>query len=199
MALKIYLVRHATPDWSRTDIRYDIPPGPPLTPHGEAEAVKLGEFLRAAGVKRIYASPLERTRRTAEIAGDIVDSIPIEEEAIAEWRRGESEAEVSARFNGLWEKICTESQAIGPIALVTHGGPVKAMLLSLGMPQATVDDYCRKFDRGNPLPPAGVWLATGNMDAAPWGLELVFTPQVDPATPTGQPSVHVVNAQTVYV
>jgi drug/metabolite transporter (DMT)-like permease len=27
----IYLIRHATPDWSRTDIPYFTPPGPPLT------------------------------------------------------------------------------------------------------------------------------------------------------------------------
>lgn len=194
MNLKIYLVRHATPDWSRTDIRYDVPPGPPLTAQGEAEAAKLGEFLQTQGIKRIYASPLERTRRTAAIAGGVVGLSPIEEEAIAEWRRGESETEVAARFNGLWEKICRESEMVGPLALVTHGGPIKAMLLSLGMPRATVDDYCRKFDRGNPLPPAGVWLAAGSPTTT-WQLELVWTPQstaVAPATP-------VMAAQTVYV
>lgn len=195
MILKVYLARHATPDWSRTDIRYDIPPGPPLTPHGEAEAAKLGEFLRTAGVQRIYASPLERTRRTAEIAGSLVGIEPVTEEAIAEWRRGESEDEVAARFNGLWEKICTEVQSCGPIALVTHGGPVKAMLQSLGMPKATVEEYCRKFDRGNPLPPAGVWLATGNTEDGTWQLELVFTPQGTPVTP----AVQTVTGQTVYV
>ncbi|MEZ4732280.1 MAG: histidine phosphatase family protein [Caldilineaceae bacterium] len=193
--IKIYLVRHATPDWSRTDIRYDVPPGPPLTAQGEAEAAKLGAFLRRAGVKRIYTSPLERTRRTAEIAAGMVGVTPIEDEAIAEWRRGESEAEVSARFNGLWEKLCSESTTSGPIALVTHGGPVKAMLLNLGMPRATVDEYCRKFDRGNPLPPAGVWLATGCTTETPWHVELVWTPQQEPVTP----SVQGMSTQTVYV
>lgn len=194
MIVKIYLVRHATPDWSRTDIRYDVPPGPPLTAQGEAEAAKVGAFLRAAGIKRIYASPLERTRRTAEIAGAIVGVTPMEEEAIAEWRRGESESEVTARFNGLWEKICRESETVGPLALVTHGGPIKAMLLSLGMPQATVDEYCRKFDRGNPLPPAGVWLATGS-STTPWQLTLVWTPQ----DATIAPATAVMAPQTVYV
>lgn len=193
--LKIYLVRHATPDWSRTDIRYDVPPGPPLTAQGEAEAAKLGEFLRTVGVKRIYASPLERTRRTAEIAGSIAGVTPITEEAIAEWRRGESETEVAARFNGLWEKIGRESETVGPLALVTHGGPIKAMLISLGMPRATADDYCRKFDRGNPLPPAGVWRATGSTTAPSWQLELIWTPQTTTST---QPTP-MVQAQTVYV
>jgi len=192
---KIYLVRHATPDWSRTDIRYDVPPGPPLTAQGEAEAAKLGEFLRSVGVRRIYASPLERTERTAEIAGKVMGVTPIEEETIAEWRRGENEADVSARLNGFWEKLCRESTSVGPIALVTHGGPIKAMLLTLGMPRATVDEYCRKFDRGNPLPPAGVWLATGCTTETPWQLDLVWTPQQEPVAP----SVQVMATQTVYV
>ena len=195
MTVKIYLARHATPDWSRTDIRYDIPPGPPLTAQGEAEAAQLGEFLRQAGVKRMYASPLERTRRTAEIAGGLAGVTPITEETIAEWRRGESEAEVSARLNGLWEKLCRESESVGPIALVTHGGPIKAILQNLGMPRTTADEYCRKFDRGNPLPPAGVWLATSSSLETPWQLELVFTPQ---AGAVAQPT-SLVQAQTVYV
>lgn len=194
MIVKIYLVRHATPDWSRTDIRYDVPPGPPLTAQGETEAAKVGAFLQTQGIKRIYASPLERTRRTAEIAGSVVGVTPMEEEAIAEWRRGENETEVTARFNGLWEKICRESEMVGPLALVTHGGPIKAMLLSLGMPRATVDDYCRKFDRGNPLPPAGVWLATGSPTTT-WQLELIWTPQASTAAPT----TPVMATQTVYV
>lgn len=195
MIIKIYLVRHATPDWSRTDIRYDIPPGPPLTAQGEAEAAKLGEFLRAAGVKQIYTSPLERTQRTAEIAGGVVGVVPVAEEALAEWRRGESEADVTARFNGLWEKLASESATNGPVALVTHGGPVKAMLLSLGMARTTVDELCRKFDRGNPLPPAGVWLATGNTTETTWHLEFVFTPQGELLAPTAPMPA----PQTVYV
>ena len=195
MTVKIYLARHATPDWSRTDIRYDIPPGPPLTAQGEAEAAQLGAFLRDAGIKRMYASPLERTRRTAEIAGGLAGVTPITEETIAEWRRGESEAEVSARLNGLWEKLCRESESVGPIALVTHGGPIKAILQNLGMPRTTADEYCRKFDRGNPLPPAGVWLATSSSLETPWQLELVFTPQ---AGAVAQPTA-LVQAQTVYV
>lgn len=195
MTVKIYLARHATPDWSRTDIRYDIPPGPPLTAQGEAEAAQLGAFLRDAGIKRMYASPLERTQRTAEIAGGLAGVTPITEETIAEWRRGESEAEVSARLNGLWEKLCRESESVGPIALVTHGGPIKAILQNLGMPRTTADEYCRKFDRGNPLPPAGVWLATSSSLETPWQLELVFTPQ---AGAVAQPT-SLVQAQTVYV
>lgn len=186
---KIYLARHATPDWSRTDIRYDIPPGPPLTPHGEAEAVKLGEFLRDHGVKKIYASPLERTQRTAQLAAEILGLPVVTEELIAEWRRGENETDVTNRMNDFWEHICWESQRYGPVTLVTHGGPIKMMLLNLGLPRTMVDEYCRKFDRGNPVPPAGMWLATKHTHDTPWQLKFVFNPsgeipEIQPPQPT---------------
>ena len=36
----VYLARHATPDWNRKDIRYDVAPGPDLVAQGEAEAAR---------------------------------------------------------------------------------------------------------------------------------------------------------------
>ncbi len=202
MTVKIYLARHATPDWSRTEIRYDIPPGPPLTAEGEAEARKLGEFLQTAGVTKIYASPLERTQRTATLAAEALGQSPVTEELIAEWRRGEEASDVAGRFHGFWERICRESKKNGPVALVTHGGPIKVMLLDLGLPKAAVDEYCRKFDRGNPLPPAAVWLATQSADdEEAWQLELVFHPSGDipPVPAVANKSAQEEAEQTVYV
>ncbi|MCB0188143.1 MAG: histidine phosphatase family protein [Caldilineaceae bacterium] len=183
MTVKIYLARHATPDWSRTDIRYDIPPGPPLTAQGEDEARKLGEFLRTKKISHVYASPLERTQRTAALAAAVLGLPVVTEELIAEWRRGENETDVAGRFNGFWERICRQSETEGPVLLVTHGGPIKVMLLNLGMPRAMVDEYCRKFDRGNPVPPAGVWLAANSTNETPWHLALVFNPNEPDSTP----------------
>ena len=174
MTVKIYLARHATPDWSRTDIRYDIPPGPPLTAQGEDEARKLGEFLRTKKISHVYASPLERTQRTAALAAAVLGLPVVTEELIAEWRRGENETDVAGRFNGFWERICRQSETEGPVLLVTHGGPIKVMLLNLGMPRAMVDEYCRKFDRGNPVPPAGVWLAANSTNETPWHLAMAL-------------------------
>ncbi len=197
MTVKIYLARHATPDWSRTEIRYDIPPGPPLTAVGEAEARKLGQFLQGKGISKVYASPLERTQRTAQLAGEVLGLPVITEELIAEWRRGENETDVAGRFNGFWERICRESETQGPVMLVTHGGPIKVMLLNLGMPRTTVDEYCRKFDRGNPVPPAGVWLAANSTSETPWHLDLIFTPEMQAAPTTATQQPHAV--ETVYV
>jgi broad specificity phosphatase PhoE len=177
MSESVYLVRHATPDWSRVDIRYDIPPGPPLTSQGEAEATQLGAFLQTAGIRRIYASPLERARRTAELAAAIVNLEVVEALPIAEWQRGENEEAVLQRFLSFWEETLAESAKVGPIALVSHGGPIRLMLRHLELPTAEIDFYRKQFDRDNPLPPAGVWHVTRTHQQAPWSLSLAFTPQ----------------------
>lgn len=177
MPATVYLVRHATPDWSRTDLRYDIPPGPPLTAQGEAEAMKLGEFLAAAGVVRLYASPLDRATRTAQLAADAAKIPVMADEEIAEWRRGEPENEVLDRCRLRVESALDESLEHGPVALVTHGGPIRALLTALGLDKAEIDFYRRQFDRDNPLPPAGVWRITRAGDGSLERPELVFTPQ----------------------
>ena len=177
MRESVYLVRHATPDWSRVDIRYDIPPGPPLTPQGEAEAGQLGAFLQEAGIRRIYASPMERARRTAALAAAQVDLDVVEALAINEWQRGESGEAVLQRFLSFWEAALTESTTVGPIALVSHGGPIRLLLGHLQLPTAEIDFYRKQFDRDNPLPPAGVWHVTREHQQTPWVLNLAFTPQ----------------------
>jgi probable phosphoglycerate mutase len=177
MTSTIYLVRHATPDWSRTELPYDIPPGPPLTATGEAEAASLGEFLREAQVYRLYVSPLARSLRTAEIAGAIAGKSVEVMESIAEWRRGESETEVLARFTPFWSNICEESANNGPIAVVTHGGPIRLMLGHLKLESAEIDFYRKQFDRDNPVPPAGAWRILRTSPQAQWQITLAFTPQ----------------------
>lgn len=174
---KVYLCRHATPDWSRTDIRYDIPPGPPLTAHGESEASKLGEFLKNAGVGKIYHSPLERTKRTAQLAAEIIGISVIEEEAVREWTREETSGGVLSRFRPFWESVVQESTEGMPIAIVTHGGPIASLLADLMLDAAEMNFYKQQFDHGNPVPPAGVWLTTRSSHDVRWQLELVFTPQ----------------------
>lgn len=177
MTAIVYMIRHATPDWSRTDIRYDIPPGPPLTPQGEAEAQQLGEFLQTTSVTHIYASPLERTSRTAQIAAA---ALGIEVEIapdLAEWERGELEATVLTRVRAILDDALDESEVRGPLALVTHGGPIRILLGDLGLDRAELDHYRRTFDRDNPVPPAGVWKIVRNADGRIEKPELVFTPQ----------------------
>jgi broad specificity phosphatase PhoE len=178
MTAIVYLVRHATPDWSRTDIRYDIPPGPPLTPQGESEAAKLGVFLHSTGAARIFASPLERALRTAQIAAAAA-AIPLTvEEGIAEWRTGEPEPDVLARMLRVLDAVAAHSDHAGPTVLVSHGGPIRLVLQHAGVLPDELTFFRRQFDRDNPLPPAGAWrLARPHAAADGWSALLEFTPE----------------------
>jgi broad specificity phosphatase PhoE len=177
MQATVFLVRHATPDWSRTDIRYDIPPGPPLTPQGEQEAALLGEFLAAQGVVRVYASPLERTLRTAALASHALRAIPEQDDHLAEWRHGEGDDNVLARFRPRLDHALDESSRTGPVALVTHGGPIRLLLTEFGLDHAEVTHFRRQFDHDNPVPPAGVWRISRDHAGRFLKPELVHTPQ----------------------
>jgi len=67
-APKFWLARHGQTEWSlagKHTGRNDIP----LTPHGEEEARKLGERLRNLQVAAVLVSPLQRAKRTCELAG----------------------------------------------------------------------------------------------------------------------------------
>jgi len=64
----IYLARHGETAWTisgqhtgRTDL--------PLTERGEQNARKLGERLRGLTFAKVWTSPLQRARRTCELAG----------------------------------------------------------------------------------------------------------------------------------
>lgn len=174
----VYLARHGTPDWSMTGIRYDIPPGPPLVAQGEAEAAKLGEFLKQAGVVKVYASPLVRAHRTAEIAAAVAGLPPVEViEEIAEYRSGETDAGVFERLNPAFTRIWAEAAEQGPIAIVSHGGPVRVLLERLGVESDRIWHFRRQFDHQNPLPPAGAWQVTSGDQPGAWRVQFAFSPQ----------------------
>ena len=177
--LKLYFIRHATPDWNRTDIPYVIPPGPPLTAKGEKEAAALGGFLKDQGVVKLYHSPFERTARTAHIAAD-VNQIPcLEETRLAEWHSEvEAAGQVGQRMLSMLAEAKAESEQIGPIGLVTHGGPVAVLLKELGLDDDKLTAFKRKFDHANPLPPAGAWEAEWDEASGSWNLDLKFIPSV---------------------
>ena len=68
MTATIYLVRHGDTKWSperRLAGRTDLP----LTDDGEANAKKLAPRLAQIAFDRVYTTPLQRARRTAELAG----------------------------------------------------------------------------------------------------------------------------------
>ena len=85
---RLYLIRHGETAWSlsgqhtgRTDI--------PLTEQGEQDARKLAERLTAVKFSRVFTSPLQRARRTCELAG--LGEIAEIEPDLAEWDYGDYE------------------------------------------------------------------------------------------------------------
>ena len=91
----VYLVRHGETAWTKsrqhtglTDI--------PLTQRGERDARKLGEHLRGSSVARVFTSPLQRAKRTCELAGfgAAADVDP----DFVEWDYGEYEGLTTAQI-----------------------------------------------------------------------------------------------------
>jgi probable phosphoglycerate mutase len=92
MTLRLYIVRHGETEWSlsgqhtgRTDL--------PLTARGEDEARALGPWLRHIQFARVLTSPLQRARRTCELAG-LGPAAEIEPD-LAEWAYGDYEGQLS--------------------------------------------------------------------------------------------------------
>jgi broad specificity phosphatase PhoE len=65
---KIYLARHGETAWSLSGQHTSIT-DIPLTEHGERNARNLGERLRGIHFVKVLTSPLQRARRTCELAG----------------------------------------------------------------------------------------------------------------------------------
>ncbi len=87
------LARHGETAWSLsgqhtglTDI--------PLTEKGERDALRLGERLREMTFARIFTSPLQRARRTCELAG--FGNVAVVDSDLVEWNYGDYEGRTSS-------------------------------------------------------------------------------------------------------
>jgi broad specificity phosphatase PhoE len=87
---RLYLMRHGETAWSlsgqhtgRTDI--------PLTEQGEQDARKLADRLSAVKFSRVFTSPLQRARRTCELAG--LGGVAEIEPDLVEWDYGDYEGQ----------------------------------------------------------------------------------------------------------
>jgi probable phosphoglycerate mutase len=88
----VYLARHGETAWSlsgqhtgMTDI--------PLTERGERNARRLGDRLRGMTFTRVFTSPLQRARRTCELAG--FGAVATVDPDLVEWNYGDYEGRTS--------------------------------------------------------------------------------------------------------
>ena len=77
MADRIYVVRHGETDWSALG-RHTGRSNIPLNAAGERQAERLRPILARVAFARVLSSPLDRARRTAELAGfERVETSPL--------------------------------------------------------------------------------------------------------------------------
>ncbi len=95
----VYLARHGETAWSLsgqhtglTDI--------PLTPRGEQNAKKLGAYLKNIAFDQVLTSPLQRARRTCELAG--FASRAELDSRLVEWNYGECEGRTTSDIQRQW-------------------------------------------------------------------------------------------------
>jgi probable phosphoglycerate mutase len=159
-AAELWLLRHGATEWARNG-RHTGRTDLPLLPDGEAEASALAPALSTLRFDAVLVSPLQRARRTAELAG-LGAAAQITPE-LAEWDYGAYEgittAEIRQQQPGwtIWangcpggeqaaqvqqrcEQVIARSLARGPaprVALVAHGHILRALAgtwLGLGAP-----------------------------------------------------------------
>jgi broad specificity phosphatase PhoE len=65
---QVYVARHGETAWTLSGQHTGLT-DLPLTPRGEANAIRLGERLRGTSFAKVFTSPLQRASRTCELAG----------------------------------------------------------------------------------------------------------------------------------
>jgi len=89
---RLYLVRHGETAWSLTGQHTGLT-DLPLTPHGEYQAQKLAPHFVDLSFAHVLTSPMQRARRTCELAGlSLMAEI---ESNLAEWDYGDYEGQRS--------------------------------------------------------------------------------------------------------
>ncbi|HTZ46566.1 MAG TPA: histidine phosphatase family protein [Verrucomicrobiae bacterium] len=89
----VYLARHGETAWSLTGQHTGLT-DLPLTERGEQVAMRLADRLSGLSFAKVYASPLQRARKTCELAGfaQVADIDP----DLVEWNYGDYEGRTSA-------------------------------------------------------------------------------------------------------
>ena len=102
----VYLARHGETAWSLTGQHTGLT-DLPLTERGERNALRLGRRLASLSFTRVCTSPLQRARRTCELAG--FGAVAQVDDNLVEWNYGEYEGlrteEIRAKRPG-WQLFC---------------------------------------------------------------------------------------------
>jgi broad specificity phosphatase PhoE len=147
----ILLARHGETDWNR-ERRVQGHTDRPLNAAGEAQARELAESLVDERIDAIYASDLSRAYDTAQFVAEprglaVVQLADLRERHFGTWE-GLTDTEILERFpqaiTGSWGdgetpdemsvriiaalRVIAAEHAGGQVLVVSHGGPMRAML-----------------------------------------------------------------------
>jgi broad specificity phosphatase PhoE len=113
---QVWLVRHGETEWSR-DGRHTSRTDLPLTPEGEQRAQALRAVLSAHEFALVLSSPLQRARRTAELAGFTPE--PCDD--LREWDYGDYEGRTTTDIRAdrpdwsLWTDGCPNGEVAADV------------------------------------------------------------------------------------
>jgi broad specificity phosphatase PhoE len=169
MSTTIVVVRHGETDWNR-DRRVQGQSDIPLNEVGRRQARALSTELDGRAFAAVYSSDLLRARETATILAaprslPVVTLAALREKHFGSWE-GLTDAEVLERFphaaEGPWgdgetsaTMSCRVVQAVSEIAaahvgdgvlVVTHGGPIRALLRHHGLDDGQPIENCRAIE-----------------------------------------------------
>jgi len=114
---QVWLVRHGETEWSR-DGRHTGRTDLPLTSAGEERAHALGDLLSRHAFALVLSSPLQRARRTAELAS----LTPALSDDLREWDYGDYEGRTTADIRAdrpdwsLWADGCPNGETAHDVA-----------------------------------------------------------------------------------
>ena len=89
----VYLARHGETEWTLSGQHTGLT-DLPLTERGERNARRLEERLRGLSFAKVFTSPLQRARRTCELAG--FGAVAETDPDLVEWNYGEYEGRRTA-------------------------------------------------------------------------------------------------------
>lgn len=147
---ELWLLRHGATEWARNG-RHTGRTDLPLLPDGEAEASALAPALSTLRFDAVLVSPLQRARRTAELAGlggvaqitpELAEwdygayegittaEIRQQQPGWSIWRDGCPDGEVATQVQQRCERLIEHCLSLGPaprLALVAHGHILRAL------------------------------------------------------------------------
>lgn len=103
---RLYLVRHGETEWSNSH-RHTGLSDIPLTRQGEQQARELGERIKGIEFSRCYTSPLQRAKKTCELAG--FSKVAESDDDLQEWHYGEYEGRTTSSIRDEhrdWNVFC---------------------------------------------------------------------------------------------